>query len=1177
MVRVKVKVNLCVMNWLKKRWSWIALLIVLVVGGWFAAYRLDEPAWEMNHHGYIMAEWPHNAANYLRFGLSTQSGLVMDYGWVPPAEGFTFRIDHPPVTSWTIALSYVLSGIHEWSARLVPLLFSLGLVILLFVLARRISGDGWALLVAVFAIANPAFLYFARLPVPHVPAVFFAVATFVWYREWVARRDWKCLIGMWACFAIGAWTDWVVYFVMPWILVHYILFQHRRHPDRRFLVVSLLLPFALFALYIVWTFAVGGVEPLLKLFEIFRWRTGSNTELGGQRYIFTWGDLYQLSYGWVKLFLTPTLWLLALVWVGSFAGRILRRRELGDGFLVLCLFLYGLIHNLLFTNRVYFHSFITAFEWIPFFALAGALGVRALSRIVVPPWRPLANVALVVVSLFLFISQSSAAVAGLHREQLRADYYLAGTQIGEAVPREGKVMLSFRPDIRLLYYVDRPWDIVTKLEEFEALIEADPSYSHYVYAPGSDVPDELRRYLVAHFPVVNSGQYAVFGLREAGEKSLVEDKDSLEISHRANVRFGDSLLLLGYDLEPEILQAKEEAGGWERHLNAHADLMPEHNAHSRVTYYWQALKSPERDYEIRSQFVAEYGDEYVIDHSHQPVNGAYPTSMWQEGEVVREAYVVAVPGGEPPLRYALRVSVADSETGDVLPVADAGESKSAGEGQVALGYLEVEPVRPPRGEVTAPEMQEVLRQELGNGLAFEGYSLAAGGNDVRTVRAGRTLEVTTSWSSDGSVDEDYPAWVELGRGGSRVRALLGVEPTRLWESGRYYLRRGELALSPYLLPGQYDLSVVVGGNPEQRVALGAVEVGWAKNRNRIIDQMGVADGEKGDVRPLDTDRALRLNFSLDHPMGLEVTAGWVGEALVDETRVEVYVRNRRGERYLTTWVVPRGEHTVSSLHIPEELTVGGSNSVILRVPEERGKPHYVGWRAWVDAVLPDLLYDLSGPHDGWIWADFITVTSDWSEEWGAYRDLAQRYSDLEMYDEVTELFDEAVDNGLRPEQVEELNVFLEAFDKSGAAEKAAQVEEAVRSLVPHRMDVNLEDKVELVGYSLERTAATEGRLRLFFRSLQSLEADYTLWLHQYQEGAEEFVSLDRRLGTSRWQPGRVYEKNWTVDLAAGEVRFVLGFWRWEDGSRLWVKDAPEQHEIDLGWVEASQSVEDRGQ
>ena len=155
--------------------------------------------------------------------------------------------------------------------------------------------------------------------------------------------------------------------------------------------------------------------------------------------------------------------------------------------------------------------------------------------------------------------------------------------------------------------------------------------------------------------------------------------------------------------------------------------------------------------------------------------------------------------------------------------------------------------------------------------------------------------------------------------------------------------------------------------------------------------------------------------------------------------------------------------------------------------------------------------------------------------------------------------------GLRPGEVEDLNVFLVAFEESGEPEKAAQVDELLRSLVPDRLDVNLADKVGVLGYSLERTGVAEGRFRLFFRCLETLDVDYTLWLHQYEEGTEEFVSLDRRLSTSRWEAGRVYEERWPVELATGEVRFVFGFWRWEDESRLWVKGEPGQHEIDLGW------------
>ena len=293
--------------------------------------------------------------------------------------------------------------------------------------------------------------------------------------------------------------------------------------------------------------------------------------------------------------------------------------------------------------------------------------------------------------------------------------------------------------------------------------------------------------------------------------------------------------------------------------------------------------------------------------------------------------------------------------------------------------------------------------------------------------------------------------------------------------------------------------------------------------------------------------------------------------------MEVYLQNRHRERYLTTWEVPRGKQSVTAVYIPKNLTMPGHNSIILRVPEERGKPHYVGWRAWVDAVFPDLLYDLSGPHDGWIWPDFIQVSSEWREEWGAYRDLARRYTDLETYTEAAALFDEAVAKGLRPERVEDLDVFVRAVDALDDRGEQARVREVEESLIANRVDVNLEDKVEVLGYSLERVDETEGRLHLFFRSVGPMDEDYTVWLHQYDEGGERFTSLDRRLQTSRWEPGRVYEEAWGVELPGETVKFTFGMWRWEDGSRLWVKGEPDQHEVELGWIKPSRSLQNPDQ
>ena len=1024
----------------------LALLgLILLTSGWFSAYRLAEPAWEMNHHGYILSEWSHNAANYLRFGLETRTGLVMDYGWLRPENGFTYRIDHPPLTSLLIALSYTVLGIYEWSARFMPLVFSLAMAALIFLFVRRMAGDGWALLATVFAAFSPGLLFYARLPVPHVLAMPFVVATFLAYRQWTISEGRRYFTAIWVLFAMGCWTDWIVYFVTPWLLLHYLLFHYRVRPDRRFLLIGLSLPFALFASHLVWAWLVGGFEPMRQLMQIFLWRAAATADPAAREGAATWADLYRLSYGWVSLYLTPTLLLLVLVWMSSFAIRAFKRCISGDDSLVFCLFLYGLIHSVAFRNRIYFHDYLTVLQWLPYFAIAGALGVRTLVHLFPPRWQIWAGLVLIPLTLWAFLSPLPTVLNGLHRERLQPDFYLVGRQVAEAAPREAKLMLPFRPDIRLAYYMDRPWSVATTEAAFDALLAKDPAYSHYLFSSDSAVDGPLRRRLVANYSVRLYDKYALFDLRSSeGNVLLAGAPDGL---NRADARFGDSLVLLGYELKPAEVVAAPEVAWWERHFNAHAEWMPAHNAVFRVVYYWQALAPMGEDYEIQARFVGDYGEEHVIDQRHEPLNGVYPTSWWEVGQVVREEYEVRVPADYPPLRYALRVKVVGKGTGEAVPVSEVGSGRRIGEAEVELEGIEVLPRLGPEPLSGEPTIGLRLERELGHGLVLAGYDAPFMREGSGLVHAGERLEVRTYWRAEAELGEDIPVWLELSSGKVRLRSLLGEEPTRLWRPGEVYGRQGALELSPDLLAGEYDLSLVVGGSVSERVELGKVRVEWAGGPRWVVDQMGVADGQKGDVRPLDTDREVRLNFNLNRPQELTVRAGWVGESLADEVWVEVYLKNRRGERYLTTWVVPRGRHTVSVAHVSAGLTVGGENRVVLRVAEHRPKPRYVGWRAWVDAVFPDLLYDTSGPHDGWVWADFVRVESDWREEWGAYRDLARAYADLGMVGEVAGLFDSAMERGLRPGRAEELDVFAEAFEEGGDAARLARVEEMAWSLV----------------------------------------------------------------------------------------------------------------------------------
>jgi hypothetical protein len=79
-----------------------------------------------------------------------------------------------------------------------------------------------------------------------------------------------------------------------------------------------------------------------------------------------------------------------------------------------------------------------------------------------------------------------------------------------------------------------------------------------------------------------------------------------------------------------------------------------------LTVYWEAIQSVEHDYSVAVHLVAHdppRGGEDVLAQSDSvhPVMGWYPTSQWEEGEVVRDDYLLNVPSGTSPV--AVRVGM----------------------------------------------------------------------------------------------------------------------------------------------------------------------------------------------------------------------------------------------------------------------------------------------------------------------------------------------------------------------------------------------------------------------------------------------------------------------------------------------------------------------------------------
>jgi 4-amino-4-deoxy-L-arabinose transferase-like glycosyltransferase len=110
---------------------------------------------------------------------------------------------------------------------------------------------------------------------------------------------------------------------------------------------------------------------------------------------------------------------------------------------------------------------------------------------------------------------------------------------------------------------------------------------------------------------------------------------------------GGMISLLGYDLPPGTLHAGETL---------------------TVTLYWKAQQNLTTSYHVFVHLVAK-DQTLVAQQDGPPSDGAYPCTLWQVNEVVKDTHHILLPKELPPGDYELRVGMYALQTGERLEVA----------------------------------------------------------------------------------------------------------------------------------------------------------------------------------------------------------------------------------------------------------------------------------------------------------------------------------------------------------------------------------------------------------------------------------------------------------------------------------------------------------------------------
>jgi hypothetical protein len=172
------------------------------------------------------------------------------------------------------------------------------------------------------------------------------------------------------------------------------------------------------------------------------------------------------------------------------------------------------------------------------------------------------------------------------------------------------------------------------------------------------VPDGAYHLVVGLYRATDKERLAVVAGPQRGRDNLAltevsilgREHDHLEpaVSHPLQVRFGESVVLIGYDLEAQQARPGDKLG---------------------LTLYWHALSPVDKSYTVfvhlldADEVIQGWGDSL-------PGGGTLPTTSWLAGEYLQDRHEIAVKPEAPSGEYLIEVGLYDAISGVRLPVLD---------------------------------------------------------------------------------------------------------------------------------------------------------------------------------------------------------------------------------------------------------------------------------------------------------------------------------------------------------------------------------------------------------------------------------------------------------------------------------------------------------------------------
>ena len=261
-----------------------------------------------------------------------------------------------------------------------------------------------------------------------------------------------------------------------------------------------------------------------------------------------------------------------------------------------------------------------------------------------------------------------------------------------------------------------------------------------------------------------------------------QDAERLVIEHPTDGVFGDRIALVGYDLPNRSVEPGEDL---------------------EVTVYLRAFEPLTDTYSIGLWLVSAVpGDtSRLAGLDTWPGNGNYPTTVWQEDEIVKDTYTIAAPESVSHAQaWLVQLNVYRTSDGKWLEYTEDGQSLGQ---RIILGWVRVGTSVPL--DVPAPA-------QIASPVVFAD-SISLLGAHVETDDQSAQTRITLWWEALRELEQDHTVFVHVvDRDGNMVAngdgpPLQGGFPTSLWQTGDGVADEHVVVLPKDLPAGEYAIQV----------------------------------------------------------------------------------------------------------------------------------------------------------------------------------------------------------------------------------------------------------------------------------------------------------------------------------------------------------------------------------